>query len=64
MALLHNETSTGVLSRVADVHGYFRVLAEASPRVRLRNIGTSEEGREILLAAIAHLVFMPSTTSQ
>ncbi|HEV2846042.1 MAG TPA: M14 family zinc carboxypeptidase [Thermoanaerobaculia bacterium] len=41
------------LSRVADVHGYFRRLDEASDRVQVRVIGTSEEGREILLAFIS-----------
>ncbi|HEV2853632.1 MAG TPA: M14 family zinc carboxypeptidase [Thermoanaerobaculia bacterium] len=41
------------LSRVADVHGYFRRLDEASDRVRVQVIGTSEEGREILLALIS-----------
>jgi Zinc carboxypeptidase len=41
------------LSRVADVHGYFRRLDEASDRVQTRVIGTSEEGREILLALIS-----------
>ncbi|HYE78107.1 MAG TPA: hypothetical protein VEI97_08980, partial [bacterium] len=34
-----------VLSRVADVHGYFRRLDEASDRVRVVSLGTSEEGR-------------------
>jgi hypothetical protein len=41
------------LSRVADVHNYFRRLDAASPRVELRTLGTSEEGREILLALIS-----------
>lgn len=41
------------LSRTADVHGYFRRLDEASDRVRLEKIGTSEEGRDILLALIS-----------
>lgn len=41
------------LSRVADVHGYFRRLDEASDRVQVQVIGTSEEGREILLAMIS-----------
>ena len=41
------------LSRVADVHGYFRRLDEASDRVQVQVIGTSEEGREILLAVIS-----------
>ncbi|HYX26735.1 MAG TPA: M14 family zinc carboxypeptidase, partial [Thermoanaerobaculia bacterium] len=41
------------LSRVADVHGYFRRLAAATDRVQVRTIGTSEEGREILLVLVS-----------
>ncbi len=41
------------LSRVADVHGYFRRLDETSDRVQVQVIGTSEEGREMLLAMIS-----------
>ncbi|HYN19829.1 MAG TPA: M14 family zinc carboxypeptidase, partial [Thermoanaerobaculia bacterium] len=41
------------LSRVAEVHGYFRRLDEASARVQVQAIGKSEEGREILLAVIS-----------
>ena len=41
------------LSRVADVHGYFRRLDEASDRVQVRVIGTSEEGREMILALVS-----------
>ena len=36
-----------------QAHGYCRALAAASPRVRVFTIGRSEEGREILLLAIA-----------
>ena len=36
----------GYLPYSADVHRYFRLLAEASPRVRVVTIGTSEEGRD------------------
>jgi hypothetical protein len=43
----------GRLSYVADVNRYFRALADASPRVQLFTLGTSDEGREMLLAAIA-----------
>src|SRR3712207_8917525 len=32
---------------------YLRALAAASPRVRVETIGTTEEGREILVVAIA-----------
>jgi hypothetical protein len=41
------------LSRVADIHGYFRRLDEASDRVQVQVIGTSEEGREMILALIS-----------
>ena len=41
------------LSKVAQVHGYFRALDAASDRVQVEVIGTSEEGREILLAMIS-----------
>lgn len=43
----------GVMHRTAEIYGYFRALAAASPRVRVETIGTTEEGREILLVAIA-----------
>ncbi len=41
------------LSDVATVHGYFRRLAATSDRVQVEVIGTTEEGREILLARIS-----------
>ena len=37
----------------AKAYAYYRALAAASPRVRVFSIGRSEEGREILLVAIA-----------
>ncbi|HZF67797.1 MAG TPA: M14 family zinc carboxypeptidase [Gemmatirosa sp.] len=43
----------GRLSHVADVNRYFRALAAASPRVRIFPLGTSDEGREMLVVAIA-----------
>ncbi|MDQ3950762.1 MAG: peptidase, partial [Gemmatimonadota bacterium] len=43
----------GVMHRTPEIYGYFRALAAASPRVRVETIGTTEEGREILLVAIA-----------
>jgi hypothetical protein len=43
----------GRLPYSADVHRYFRELEKASPRVRVRSIGTSEEGREMIAATIA-----------
>ena len=36
-----------------DVYKYFRILAAASPRVKVFSIGKSEEGREMIAAAIA-----------
>ena len=43
----------GELANTAQAHGYFRKLAEASPRARALTIGRSEHGREILMLAIA-----------
>lgn len=43
----------GELSSTAQIYGYFRKLAETSPRVRVETIGRSEEGREILLVAVS-----------
>jgi hypothetical protein len=37
----------------AEVHRYFDLLAQSSPRVRVYRIGKSEEGRELIAAAIA-----------
>ena len=51
--LSHIVGASGELSSTAKVYGYFRKLAETSPRVRVETIGKTEEGREILLAAIA-----------
>jgi hypothetical protein len=41
------------LADFSQITGYFRALAEASPRVRLFSIGKSTEGREMVLAAIS-----------
>ena len=49
----HIAGAPGVLSRTEQIYGYFRALAKASPRVRVETAGTSDEGREILLVAIA-----------
>ena len=45
--------TVGRLSNVADVNKYFRAIAEASPRVKLFSLGTSDEGREMLVMAFA-----------
>jgi len=41
------------LTRVADLNRYYRALAAASPRVRIFSAGTTDEGRECLVAAIS-----------
>jgi dipeptidyl aminopeptidase/acylaminoacyl peptidase len=41
------------LTYTKDINTYFRTLASASPRVKVWNIGKSEEGREMLLAAVS-----------
>ena len=41
------------LPYASDVHRYFRLLAQATPRVRVVSIGHSEEGREMIAVAIA-----------
>ncbi len=49
----HVAGAAGELSKTPQIYGYFRALATATPRVRVETIGTSDEGREILLVAIA-----------
>ncbi len=41
------------LTYAADVHRYFRAVAQATPRVRILSLGKSEEGRETILALIS-----------
>jgi hypothetical protein len=43
----------GELAGTEKTYAYCRALAESSPRVRLFTLGRSEEGREILMVAIA-----------
>ncbi|HEX4961396.1 MAG TPA: M14 family zinc carboxypeptidase [Thermoanaerobaculia bacterium] len=43
----------GILPYVAEVNRYFRMLAAASPRVRVISIGLSEEGRERIAVAVS-----------
>jgi len=43
----------GILPYTADVNRYFRILAAASPRVRVISIGMSEEGRERIAVAVS-----------
>jgi hypothetical protein len=42
-----------MLPYAEDVYRYFRLLAASSPRVKVFTIGRSEEGREMIVAAIA-----------
>jgi hypothetical protein len=49
----HVVGAEGELSSTGKIYGYFRKLAEISPRVSVQVIGRSEEGRDIVLAAIA-----------
>src|SRR6185436_674880 len=44
----------GHLTYAADVHRYMRALEAASPRVKVFSVGKSEEGREMILVAIAN----------
>ena len=41
------------LTHAANVHKYFRALGDASPRVKVFSIGSSEEGREMIVACIS-----------
>src|SRR3954468_3756908 len=43
----------GKLPYAADVYKYMRMLASASPRVKVRTIGKTEEGREMIAVAVA-----------
>jgi hypothetical protein len=43
----------GHLSHVADINRYFRALATATPRVKVFDIGLSDDGRQMIAAAIA-----------
>src|SRR5438477_12723658 len=45
--------SPGKLPYSAEVYRYMRMLAAATPRVTVRSIGTTEEGREMIVVAIA-----------
>jgi hypothetical protein len=52
-AILGHVAGAPEIGRAADVHRYFRRLAAASDRVRVQAIGSSEEGREIMLAMVS-----------
>ena len=42
-----------VLTYTKDINAYMRLLAEKSPRVKVFDIGKSEEGRDMLVVAIS-----------
>jgi hypothetical protein len=43
----------GHLSHVAEINAYFRAVEKASKRVKVFSLGKSEEGREMIVAAVA-----------
>src|SRR5207237_4209051 len=45
--------SPGHLSHVAEINNYFRSVERASPRAKVLSLGKSEEGREMIVAAVA-----------
>jgi hypothetical protein len=51
-ALGHIAGAPGELTRTSAIYAYYRALAKASDRVKVEVIGTTEEGREILLLAV------------
>ena len=49
----HLVGAPGELTHAGTIQAYMRALAAASPRVHVETIGRTEEGREIILVAIA-----------
>ena len=43
----------GELDHAADIHRYLKAVADASPRARYWTIGKTEEGRDMIVLAIA-----------
>lgn len=43
----------GRLSKSPAIHGYFRLVADKSPRVKVWTMGPTELGKEMIVAAIA-----------
>src|SRR5215470_904294 len=53
-AFLHHVIGApDILDYTKDINAYFRLLASKSPRVKVWSIGTSEEGREMLVVAVS-----------
>ena len=46
-----------------EVYEYMRLLAKASPRVKVYSIGTTEEGREMIAVAVASEALLSKTES-
>src|SRR5262249_37662262 len=55
----HVVGAAGELSHTAQIQGYMRALAAATPRVHVEALGTTEEGRDIVLVAIADEAGIP-----
>jgi len=53
VSLHHIVGGPDVLDYTKDINAYFRLLASKSPRVKVWSIGASEEGREMLVAAVS-----------
>ncbi len=51
------------MHHAGELYGYFRALARATPRVRVETIGTTEEGREIILVSIADSAVLAGSLS-
>src|ERR1041385_7656673 len=51
--LHHIVGAPDVLDYTKDINAYMRLLAGKSPRVKVWSIGTSEEGREMLVVAVS-----------
>ncbi|MGW8266547.1 MAG: M14 family zinc carboxypeptidase, partial [Longimicrobiales bacterium] len=49
----HIAGAADVLTYPADIYRYMRAVADASPRVQVLNIGTTEEGREMILVLVS-----------
>ena len=44
----------GVMHRTSEIYSYYKALAEASPFLKMQQVGTSEEGRPIHLVMIGN----------
>src|SRR5215469_16785580 len=53
VALHHIVGAPDILDYTKDINAYIRLLASKSPRVKVWNIGASEEGREMIVAAVS-----------